>query len=45
MFDRGASEIEVEAAIRAGNPQPARNGRLMFRKNLTFNSQQTDSSL
>ena len=50
MLDRGASESEVRAAIRAGNPEPARKGRTMFgsltddfvlrfRKNFTFNSQ------
>jgi hypothetical protein len=36
MLDRGASESEVEAAIRAGKPEPARNGRTMFRKNFPF---------
>jgi hypothetical protein len=36
MLDRGASEAEVEAAIRAGNVEPARKGRLMFRKNFAF---------
>lgn len=39
MLDRGASESEVQAAIRTGNPEPARKGRLMFRKNFAFNSQ------
>ena len=37
MIDRGASESEVEAAIRASNPEPARRGRLMFRKNFSYN--------
>jgi len=39
MLDRGASESEVEAAIGTGNPEPARKGRLMFRKNFAFNRQ------
>ena len=39
MLDRGATESEVEAAIRTGNPEPARKGRLMFRKNFAFNRQ------
>jgi len=38
MLDRGASESEVQAAIRIGNSEPARKGRLMFRKNFAFNS-------
>ena len=29
MLDRGASESEVRAAIRTGNPEPARKGRTM----------------
>jgi len=37
-LDRGASESEVCAAIRAGNPEPARRGRVIFRKNFAFNS-------
>ena len=37
MLDRGTSESEVKAAIRTGNPEPARRGRLMFRKNFAFN--------
>ncbi len=37
MLDRGTSESEIEAAIRTGNPEPARRGRLMFRKNFAFN--------
>ena len=37
MLDRGASESEVEAAIRTGSPEPARGGRVMFRKNFAFN--------
>jgi len=38
MLDRGASESEVEVAVRRGNPEPTRKGRLMFRKNLAFYS-------
>lgn len=38
MFDRGASESEVKVAISTGNPEPARKGRIMFRKNFGFNS-------
>lgn len=37
MTDRGASESEVEAAIRTSHPEPARRGRLMFRKNFSYN--------
>lgn len=37
MIDRGASESDVEAAIRTGSPEPARKRRLMFRKNFGFN--------
>jgi len=39
MLDRGTSESEMEAAIRTGNPEPVRKGRLMFRKNFAFNRQ------
>lgn len=39
MADRGASEREVDVAVRTGNPEPARKGRLLFRKNFTFNGQ------
>ena len=39
MLDRGADEREVEIAIRMGNPEPARKGRLMFRKNFAFHGQ------
>ncbi len=38
MIDRGAFDSEVEAAIRTGSPEPARKGRLMFRKNFAFAS-------
>lgn len=37
MLDRGASESEVQAAIITGNPEPARKGRVVFRKNFAFN--------
>lgn len=37
MIDRGALEAEVHVAIRTGNAEPARKGRLMFRKNFPFN--------
>jgi len=39
MLDRGASESEVRVAMRTGNPEPARKGRRMFRKNLAFDRQ------
>jgi len=35
-LDRGASESEVRAAILTGSPEPARKGRVMFRKNFAF---------
>jgi len=38
MLDRGASEDEVRAAIRMGSAEPARKGRILFRKNFVFNS-------
>lgn len=37
MLDRGALEDEVRAAIGMGNAEPARKGRILFRKNLAFN--------
>lgn len=39
MLDRGAGEEEVLLAIRAGSSEPARGGRVMFRKNLDFHRQ------
>jgi hypothetical protein len=39
MLDRGASEREVETAIRTGSSEPARTGRVMFRKNFMFDRQ------
>ena len=35
-LDRGASESEVRAAILAGSTEPARKGRVLFRKNFAF---------
>ena len=39
MLDRGASQGEVEVAIRMGNAEPVRKGRMLFRKNFAFNRQ------
>ncbi|MFH1762990.1 MAG: hypothetical protein ABIF09_02255 [Gemmatimonadota bacterium] len=39
MLDRGATEDEIVHAIRSGSVEPTRKGRMMFRKNLEFNSQ------
>jgi len=36
MKERGASEEEVFAAIRAGTPEPARKQRSLYRKNFQF---------
>ncbi|MEM2045689.1 MAG: DUF4258 domain-containing protein [Candidatus Caldarchaeum sp.] len=36
MLDRGASEEEVLMAIHTGSLEPARKGRVMFRKNFDF---------
>ena len=38
MGDRGASEDEGRGAIEEGSSEPARKGRLMFKKNLPFNA-------
>jgi hypothetical protein len=38
MVDRGATEDEVIRAIKEGSSEPARRGRLLFRKNFPFNS-------
>ena len=38
MRDRGATENEVIRAIEEGSSEPARKGRLLFRKNFAFNS-------
>ena len=37
MVDRGASVDEVHAAIRTGNAELGRKGRVLFRKNFAFN--------
>jgi hypothetical protein len=39
MKDRGASEESVIEAIRTGEPEPARSGRVMFRLNIEFKRQ------
>jgi hypothetical protein len=36
MPDRGATQQEVEAAIRAGERVPAKKGRIAFRRNFSF---------
>jgi hypothetical protein len=36
MLDRGTTQAEVLAAIRGGGLEPARKGRVMFRKNFVF---------
>ncbi|MDI6769597.1 MAG: DUF4258 domain-containing protein [Anaerolineales bacterium] len=36
MLDRGATESEVEMAIRTGSSEPAQRNRLMFRKNFSY---------
>lgn len=36
MLDRGASEGEVKTAINSGSSEPARKGRVMFRKNFGY---------
>jgi hypothetical protein len=36
MLDRGADEKEVLMAIHTGSLEPARKGRVMFRKNFDF---------
>jgi hypothetical protein len=38
MRERGASEDEVRAAVRSGQPEPARKGRILYRKNVQFDS-------
>jgi len=37
MADRGAIEKEVIKAIKEGSSEPAKEGRLLFRKNFAFN--------
>jgi len=36
MVDRGAFKEEVITAIKEGSSEPAKEGRLLFRKNFTF---------
>ena len=38
MADRGASEEEVELTIRTGECLPAKEGRVSFRKNFSYNA-------
>ena len=38
MAERGASEAEVEQAIREGESEPARQGRLMYKLNFEYNA-------
>ena len=45
MGDRGASEDEVRKAIEEGSSEPARKGRIMFRKNLPFNAMWGESTI
>ena len=42
MVDRGALENEIKAAIYQGDCEPARKGRLMFRKNFPFDNKWRD---
>lgn len=37
MADRGASEAEVVEAITYGEPAPAKQGRLAYRRNFQYN--------
>jgi Ni/Co efflux regulator RcnB len=36
MDERGVDETEVIAAIRGGEPEPARSNRTMYRKNFQY---------
>ncbi len=36
--ERGASEIEVLDAVKSGNREPAKKGRILCRKNFQFDS-------
>lgn len=38
MADRGATEDDVITAIKEGSAEPARKGRLLFRKNIAFDN-------
>jgi len=31
--ERGATEAEIEASVRTGDPSPAKHGRTLFRRN------------
>ncbi len=39
MAERGAAEAEVRVAIEQGESEPARKGRLLYRKNFAFASE------
>ena len=39
MLDRGATAADVVDAIHMGSSEPVRKGRIMFRKNFTFDRQ------
>jgi len=38
ILERGTTEQEVRLAILKGEPEPARKGRIMYRKNFQFNN-------
>ena len=38
MVERGATENEVITAIKSGDSEPARRGRILYRKNFQFNT-------
>ncbi len=42
MAERGASQFEVEKAIRKGERIPAKKGRVAFRHNFQFNAKWAD---
>ena len=39
MADRGATEAEIEEAVRSGEMMDASHGRMAFRKNFPFHGQ------
>ncbi len=39
MMERGATEEEAVAAVKGGEPFPAKYGRSGFRRNFTFNAE------
>ncbi len=39
MAERGATEVEVHAAIEQGQSEPVRNQRTMYRKNFRFDQE------